>query len=119
MTGEDYKKIERGPAPIHFNIAVYELKQEGKINHEMKVFAGYPQNRYSSVKEPDLSLLDDNELVVIDEAINQCGHMHAKDISNYSHKDMPYIATDFMELIDYELVFYRDQNFSVRAEDED
>lgn len=119
MTGEDYRKIERGPAPLHFDIAVKELEQENKINHEIKSFAGYPQNRYSSIKEPNLDLLNDNEIAVISEAINQCGHMHAKAISSYSHKDMPYKATEPMDIIDYELVFYRNEHFSVRAEDED
>lgn len=35
-------------------------------------------------------------------------------LSNYSHKDMPWLATKEGEEINYELAFYRDAPFSVR-----
>jgi hypothetical protein len=35
-------------------------------------------------------------------------------ISNYAHKDMPWLASKDGEEISYELVFYREAPFSVR-----
>jgi len=35
-------------------------------------------------------------------------------ISNYSHKDMPWLASKDGEEINYELAFYRDSPFSIR-----
>ena len=40
--------------------------------------------------------------------------MNARQISAFSHRDMPYKATGDGDIIDYELVFYRDSLFSVR-----
>ncbi|MBQ9025776.1 MAG: DUF4065 domain-containing protein [Methanobrevibacter sp.] len=32
LTNESYRKLPRGPAPIHFDAALKELMDEGKIN---------------------------------------------------------------------------------------
>ncbi|MGF1586459.1 MAG: hypothetical protein ACFCUM_14130 [Bacteroidales bacterium] len=44
---------------------------------------------------------------------------YASAISNYSHKDMPWLATKEGNVINYELSFYRDVPFSVRNYEED
>ena len=41
------------------------------------------------------------------------GGMTARQVSEYSHQDMPYKATKDGEVIDYELVFYRNPIYSV------
>ncbi|MBA7548104.1 hypothetical protein ES705_40550 [subsurface metagenome] len=40
-------------------------------------------------------------------------------ISEYSHKDMPWKATEEGEEIDYELAFYREVPYSVRMYDDE
>jgi hypothetical protein len=42
----------------------------------------------------------------------------ASAISDYSHKDLPWLATKEGEEIKYELAFYREAPFSVRNYDE-
>jgi len=42
--------------------------------------------------------------------------MNATEVSSYSHEDLPYKATADWDVIDYELVFYRDPAFSVKEE---
>ncbi|GAJ05638.1 unnamed protein product, partial [marine sediment metagenome] len=39
----------------------------------------------------------------------------ATEISNYSHKDVPWLTTNNGEIIDYESVFYRTKPYSVRT----
>ena len=51
---------------------------------------------------------------VIDKVIAQYSDWSASAISNYSHKDMPWLASKDGEDIDYELAFYREAPFSVR-----
>lgn len=116
LTGETYMKLERGPAPSHFDQAINELELEGKIEHKDTVFFGKTQYKYHSLEEPDSHLLSEKEITVMDNVISKCSHMTARRISSYSHKDLPYMATEDNEEIDYELVFYRDPEFSVRAE---
>jgi len=114
MTGESYAKLPRGPAPIHFDFIIDELEEEDKIHHFIGDFMGYPQKKYKSTAPPNLSLLNDAEKIVVEKVLDTCSHMNATEISNYSHKDLPYRATGNSEIIDYELVFYRDPDFSVR-----
>lgn len=117
MTGESYRKIENGPAPIHFDNAKQELINEGRIEEVKEVYPYYTQFRYKSLKKPDLSLLNKDELRTIKKVINKCSHMNANEISPYSHKDVPYIVAEFKEIIDYGFVFYRYPEFSVREYD--
>lgn len=51
---------------------------------------------------------------VIDNVIEQFSDWSADAIRNYSHKDMPWLATKEGEEINYELTFYREAPFSVR-----
>jgi uncharacterized phage-associated protein len=71
--------------------------------------------------KPDLTQLSAAEKIVIDDVIRQMGDWNANTISEYSHKDKPWRATDDGEYIGYNLVFYRRPPFSVRIypEDED
>ena len=64
-------------------------------------------------------MLSAQELQFIDDSIDQYSKYNATQISEYSHKDMPYKITDDSDIIDYELVFYRDSMFSVREYEDD
>lgn len=89
LTNESYRKLPRGPAPIHFDVAVKELIDEGKINVTTKKI---PLERvmynYSSLKQPSINFSEE-ELSVIDDVINDLSYMNANQISEYSHGDMP------------------------------
>jgi hypothetical protein len=51
--------------------------------------------------------------------LNRLGDKNASQISEYSHGDIPWKVTEDMGIIDYETVFYRTPEYSVRnAEDE-
>jgi len=115
LTGETYYKLQMGPAPSHFDDLAKELEEENKVNHFETEYGGYSQHKYISVTEPDISLLSATELQLIEKTIKKCESMNATQISAYSHMDMPYKATEEGEVIDYELVFYRDELFSVRV----
>ena len=54
---------------------------------------------------------------MIDQVLNQFSDYSAKAISDYSHQDMPWKATNDGEIIDYELAFYREPPFSARVYD--
>lgn len=120
MTGEVYTRLPRGPGPRHFDDAIIELKAEGKIDHKVVYFDGDGhQNRYSSLKDPKTDLLSSDEIQVINNVLHKCSKMTATRISDYSHEDLPWQATEMNNPIDYELVFYRTPEFSVREYAED
>ena len=118
LTGESYKKLPHGPAPIHFPIAINELVKEEKIleTTEPNYFGGLQYN-YSSLKDPVMDLKE-KELEVIDDVIEKLSHMNANQISDYSHGDIPWRANNDYEIIKYAYVFYRDPEYTVRDYDE-
>ena len=119
LTNESYRKLSRGPAPIHFDLAIDELINENKIEVNIKeLSSGKVMYNYSSLKDP-LFNLKEEELIVIDEVINELSHMNAKQISEYSHGDMPWKATEENQIIDYGFVFYRDPKYVKREYNED
>jgi len=66
------------------------------------------------LREPYLNKLKANEIKVIDEVLEKLSDMNAKEISEYSHNDVPWLVCEDGEIIDYESVFYRTPPYSVR-----
>jgi hypothetical protein len=119
MSGEAYRNIQRGPAPIHFEEVIRELETEGKVLESKRDYFNYGQFKYTSKVEPVVSLLSDKELNVINGVIKKHSCKSGSELSDLSHDDMPYKATKPSDIIDYELVFYRDEVTSVRVYEED
>ena len=107
ITNESYRKLERGPVPIHFELAVTELMDEDKIRMgKRRLPCEKVMNRYFSLKEPENDLKED-ELSVINEVIKNISHMNGKQIGEYSLYDEPVKITADDDIIDYNLVFSR------------
>lgn len=114
LTGERYFRLERGPAPSHFDDVLRELEGEGKVSQFKAQFHGYTQKKCISTKEPEITLLSAEELKHIDSTLAKYSNMTATQVSALSHIDLPWMATKPNGEIDYELVFYRDPQTSVR-----
>lgn len=114
LTGERYLRLEHGPAPSHFDDILIELEREGKVSQFEASFHGYTQKRCISNKEPEITLLSAEELKHIDSTLAKYSNMTATQVSALSHIDLPWMATEPNGEIDYELVFYRDPQTSVR-----
>ena len=119
LTYETYKKIPHGPAPYHFDPAIKELKEKRKICETRPRVGPHTQIRFLPTEEPSLDLLTANEIKHIDSIIDKLSGMNATQIIAYAHRDLPVKATEENNDIDYELVFYRDDMFSVREYDDD
>ena len=118
ISGEKYRKLQHGPAPSNFDNSMLKLKREGKIKEIRSSYGGLPQNKFISLNEPELSHLNAEELKMINNVINKLSSMNATQISAFSHGDMPWKATKNNDVIDYELVFYRNDMYSVREDDD-
>ena len=114
LTGAKYRKLPFGPVPQKLNTIIKKMMDDGQLQRVKTDYHGYPQTRYLPLEKADLTELRASEKEVIDRVIEQMSDWSASAISNYSHKDMPWIASKEGEEINYELVFYRDAPFSVR-----
>jgi transcriptional regulator with XRE-family HTH domain len=114
LTGAKYRKLPYGPVPQKLDSIINQMIEKGQLQRVKTVYHGYPQVRYLPLEKSDLTALKASEKEVIDRVIEQMSDWSAASISNYSHKDMPWLASKEGEEINYELAFYRDAPFSVR-----
>lgn len=117
LTGAQYRKLPFGPVPHNINTVIDKMIEIGELQRIKTEFHGYPQTRYIPLIKPDLRELKASEIEVIDHVISQLSDYYATAISDYSHKDIPWQATDEGDVIDYELTFYREKPYSIRNYD--
>jgi len=115
LSGAEYRKLPFGPVPQKLDSIINQMISNQMIQRFKTEYHGYPQTRYIPLVKPNLVNLKASEKDVIDKVIEQYSDWSASAISDYSHKDMPWLASKDGEVIDYELAFYREQPYSVRT----
>ena len=119
LTGARYKKLAYGPVPQKMDAIINQMIEEGKLQRIKTAYHGFPQTRYIPLEKAELLQLSAAEKTVIDNVIQQMSDWNANKISDYSHKDMPWLVTNENDYISYNLAFYRELPYSVRVyEDE-
>lgn len=114
LTGARYRKLPYGPVPQKLDSIINQMIESSHLQRIKTDYHGYPQTRYLPLIKPDLTQLKASEKEIIDKVIEQMSDWSASTISNYSHKDMPWLASKEGEDINYELAFYREAPYSVR-----
>jgi transcriptional regulator with XRE-family HTH domain len=114
LTGAKYRKLPYGPVPQRLDNIINQMIEKRQLQRVKTDYHGFPQTRYLPLEKADLTGLKASEKEIIDKVIEQFSDWSAAAISNYSHKDMPWLASKEGEEINYELAFYRDVPFSVR-----
>ena len=114
LSGAAYRKLPYGPAPNNVDAIIKAMIDEGELMRIKTDYHNNPQTRHIPLRKADLTELKASEKEVIDKVIDQFSDWSAKAISDYSHKDIPWMATKDGKEINYELVFYREAPFSVR-----
>jgi len=119
LTGARYRKLPFGPVPQKLDHIVNQMIEKGQLQRIKTEYHGYPQTRYIPLDKPDLTGMSAAEKDVIDRVIDRFSDWPASAISEFSHKDIPWKATDDGDIIDYELAFYRESPFSARTYDDE
>lgn len=114
LTGAKYRKLPYGPVPQRFDTIIHQMIEKGQLQRVKSSYRGFSQIRYLPLEKADLTELKASEKETIDKVIEQMSDWSATAISNYSHKDMPWLASKEGDEINYELAFYREAPFSVR-----
>ncbi|MDA2922939.1 Panacea domain-containing protein, partial [Patescibacteria group bacterium AH-259-L07] len=116
LIGAKYIKNRHGPTPVAFAKIITELEKEGKIETIKSKFYTREQTKYltNPANMLDVSELSAQELAHIDWEIDRFGDMTAVQISALSHLDTPWIAAKDKQSLEYEHVFYRPDETSVR-----
>lgn len=118
LLGLTYHKRKFGPMLECLDGILSVMAGEGTISSSKRRIIDYIQTEWENQEEPDTSLFDSEELEHINWEISRLAHLTAAEISNFSHSDTPWMVAENGEPLDYELVFYRDDEHLV-GENED
>ena len=119
LLGATYIKNHFGPTPVEFKKIVENLESKGELETVKSKYFLHEQTKYLPRRQPDISVLNAQEIKHIDEVLYRLSDKSATELSDYSHKDVPWIGTEDGKIISYESVFYRTPETSVRIYDED
>ena len=113
LIGATYQKNHYGPTPKEF-IKIVKMMEGKDLTKVQGKYFKHPQTKYLPLRQPDLSILNANEIQLIDNVLNKMSDMNASQISEHSHNDVPWLTTEDGKIIEYESVFYRTTPYSVR-----
>lgn len=114
LTGATYRKLPYGPVPEKIDSVINQMIEDGQLQRNRTNYYGLQQTRYLPLTKANLTGLKASEIEVVNRVIDQMSEWSAAALSDYSHKDMPWLASKEGKELDYELVFYRDTPFSTR-----
>lgn len=114
IMGLSYIKNHHGPSPREFVKVVLEMKESGELEEVKSKYFTFEQKKFLPHRRADLSCVSARELQMINSVLERYADKSAKELSVLSHKDVPWITAQEGEDINYESVFYRTPDFSVR-----
>jgi len=118
LIGATYQKNHYGPTPVQFKKVIEDMIEEGDVELIKSKYFQYDQKKYLPRREPHLELFTVPEIKHIDEVLDRLSNKSAKELSDYSHEDVPWMATKDQDIIDYTLVFYRTTPYAKNDYDE-
>jgi transcriptional regulator with XRE-family HTH domain len=123
LMGLTYLKNQFGPTPLLFENLIKEMVEKGEVEQVKSKFYVYPQTKFliNPTIEPNLSILNGQEKDHIDLELRKLSDLTATALTELSHKDVPWITAENGKPLNYESVFYRTADTSVRdyGDDED
>jgi transcriptional regulator with XRE-family HTH domain len=117
LIGAKYIKNHFGPTPVAFPEIVAQMEQEGDLIRVTKKYFQHDQKKYLPRRSADFSNFSAQEKELIDWEIERFKDFNASKMRDYSHKDVPWIGANDLQPINYEAVFSRTDEFSVRQYD--
>lgn len=119
LIGAEYIKNTHGPTPVDFIKIISEMESNNEISVvKIDNYYGHKQTKYLPNRPADLDCLTAKEIKHIDDILDKYSDKSATELSALSHKDIPWLSTESGKIIDYETVFYRTSETSVRSYDD-
>jgi len=113
ITGMRYMKNHHGPTPVEFKKYIDQMEHEGLLTAVKNPYFKYTQKKYLPREKANLLHLSAEELQHIDGVLSKLSDKGARELSEYSHKDVPWMVHESGEEISYQTVFYRGDDYSV------
>lgn len=120
LMGATYIKNHYGPTPIMFTKMIKEMKKSDEIEEVRSKYYNREQKKYflNPAYKNDITVLSSREIKHIDWELDRLSDKSVKELSDLSHEDMPWKVAKMGEVVEYNGVFYRNDELSVREYDE-
>lgn len=118
LIGITYIKNHYGPTPVEFKKVIEDMKKNNDLEEVKSKYFNHEQTKYLPKKNYNLGCLTAIEKEHIDNELKRLSDKNATELSDLSHKDIPWIIAKDQEEIKYESVFYRTTETSVRSYDD-
>lgn len=112
ITGVDYMKLENGPVPRRLLPIREEMENDGDIAIEKRQYYGMPnpQTRIIARRNADVSLLEKEEIALVDDLIRSTWGASGTKVSELTHGYRAWLMTrQIKDSIPYEAVFLSDE----------
>jgi Protein of unknown function (DUF4065) len=107
ITGVQYQKLDRGPAPRALMPIRNALVEHGDAELVEEPYLGYLQHRLVAKRQADRSLFNETELAAVDQVVADLWGRSATGVSELSHREMGWRMVDYGETIPYETAYLR------------
>jgi hypothetical protein len=107
ITGAEYQKLQRGPAPRRLLPVRTALIERGEAELEEVVYLGCVQKRLVPRRAPDLTIFSGDELKIVDQVIENLRSQSGTGVSSLSHREVGWQMVNEGETIPYEAAYLR------------
>ncbi len=117
LIGATYIKNHFGPTPVEFIKVKAQMVENNELEEVKSKYFEKEQTKYLPHRSANLSKLTAQEIKHIDDVLARLSDKNASEMRDYSHKDVPWIIAKDGNPIEYESVFYRTSDTTVRDYD--
>lgn len=107
ITGAEYQKLPRGPAPRRLVPVRSRLIETGSAELRDETYLGFRLQRLVPLRDPNVSLLTATEKEMLDQAIEAMRGLTGSQVSELSHVEPGWQMVEDNETIPYETAFLR------------
>jgi len=119
LIGATYIHNHFGPTPVEFQAITDKMKADNELTVITNKYFQYEQKKYLPLRPAKLAVLNAQEKALIDDVLARLSDKSATELSDYSHDDIPWKIHAPGEVIEYDSVFYRDREYTVRNLDDE
>jgi len=110
VTGDEYLRFENGPVPRMAEKIIKMMDGKDIRIIKKKVGTGYnDQQHIEPLKGFDVKLFSKEEILMLEEIAGKWEKFSGSEMKTASHGEAPWIATKPNQVIDYNLVYYRNK----------
>lgn len=107
ITGDMYVKYRHGPVPSEVHQVLRDMVRRKVLKGRHAKFHDKRQNRLEPRAEPDMSVFSPEESEMLWHIGRAFENSTAKDVEEISHHETPWIITDELDYISYEMATMR------------